>query len=79
MNRYRDVDGDSGVAFFECGSDYIRVQFRDGHVYLYTYTSAGRQHIERMKLLAATASTPTSINTCAKAMHGKSADNADIR
>ena len=54
MERYRDIDNDSGVARYEIGSDYIRVQFEDGSVYLYTYTSAGSSNIEEMKRLAAT-------------------------
>ena len=54
MERYRDIDNDSGVAKYEIGPDYIRVQFKDGSVYLYTYTSAGSSNIEEMKRLAAT-------------------------
>ena len=53
MERYRDIDGDSGVLAYETGPDFIRVQFKDNSVYLYTYTSAGSHNIERMKLLAA--------------------------
>ena len=53
MERYRDIDNDSGVAGYEIGPDYIRVQFEDGSVYLYTYTSAGSSNIEEMKRLAA--------------------------
>ena len=53
MERYENIDGDSGVAGYESGADYIRVQFSDGSVYLYTYTSAGSLAIERMKALAA--------------------------
>ena len=53
MERYRDIDGDSGVAAYEVGPDYIRVQFKDGSVYLYTYASAGSHNIEQMKKLAA--------------------------
>lgn len=52
MEMYRDVDGDSGVARFENGSDYIRVGFKDNSIYLYTYISAGSGHIEEMKRLA---------------------------
>ena len=48
MERYRDIDNDSGVAGYEIGPDYIRVQFKDGSVYLYTYTSAGSSYIEEM-------------------------------
>jgi len=52
MQRYRDLDGDSGVRAYETGSDFVRVKFDDHSVYLYTYASAGRRHIERMKRLA---------------------------
>ena len=53
MQPYHDIDGDSGVAGYECGADYIRVQFEDGGLYLYTDASAGRVHVAQMKLLAA--------------------------
>ena len=49
MQRYGDVDRDSGVRSFEIGSDFIRVEFYDNDVYLYTYRSAGRNRIEQMK------------------------------
>ncbi len=52
MERYLNLGGNSGVEAYEIGEDYIRVQFADGSVYLYTYASAGREHIERMKELA---------------------------
>lgn len=52
MERYRNIDGDSGVVAYENGPDFIRVQFESGAVYLYTYASAGPQNIERMKTLA---------------------------
>lgn len=52
MERYRNIDGDSGVTGYEIGSDYIRVEFSDGSVYLYTYSSAGSHNIEQMKKLA---------------------------
>ena len=52
MTAYRNTGGNSGVAAFECGSDYIKVQFSTGAVYLYNYQSAGRSNIEHMKVLA---------------------------
>ena len=52
MERYKNLGGDSGVAAFEYGDDYIRVQFSDGAVYLYTYGSTGSRAIEEMKVLA---------------------------
>ena len=53
MEPYRNIGGDSGIAGYESGADFIRVQFSDGSVYLYTYASAGSQVIEQMKTLAA--------------------------
>jgi len=53
MRVYCDIDGDSGIAAYETGPDFIRVVFTTGAVYLYTYASAGRQSIETMKQLAA--------------------------
>lgn len=52
MERYKNIGGNSGVVGFETGTDYIRVQFSDGSVYLYTYTSADSTIIEEMKKLA---------------------------
>ena len=52
MQRYSDIDRDSGVVAYEFGADFIRVQFSDGSIYLYTYRSAGSQKIEAMKSLA---------------------------
>ncbi len=42
----------STVDSYEIGSDRITVQFEDGHAYLYTYASAGRENVEQMKVLA---------------------------
>jgi hypothetical protein len=52
MQRYKDIDGDSGVHSYEYGEEHIVVQFDSGHVYTYTYRSAGHHNIERMKVLA---------------------------
>jgi hypothetical protein len=52
MQRYKDVAGDSGIAGFEIGRNYIRVQFKEGGIYRYTYRSTGSRNVERMKLLA---------------------------
>lgn len=53
MKRYANASGHSGVLAYETRSDAITVKFRDGCVYRYTYASAGRDNIERMKQLAA--------------------------
>jgi len=52
MERYRNAGGDSGVYAYEIGNDFIKVQFKDSKTYLYTYSSAGSHHIEKMKALA---------------------------
>ena len=53
MQRYRNVQGDSGVTAYETGPDYIRVTFRHGATYDYDYATTGPFHVERMKVLAA--------------------------
>lgn len=52
MERYQNLGGDSGVAGYELRADQIRVQFKDGAIYLYTYGSAGANYVEQMKRLA---------------------------
>ena len=52
MQRYSDIDRDSGVVAYEYDSDFIRVQFSDNSIYLYTSHSAGSRNIEAMKSLA---------------------------
>lgn len=52
MERYRNLGGDSNVAAYELGDDFIRVRFNDGATYVYTYASAGRANVERAKRLA---------------------------
>lgn len=52
MERYKNLSGQSGVTGFEIGTDFIRVQFSDGHIYFYNNTSTGSHNIEQMKQLA---------------------------
>lgn len=52
MQHYRNLGGDSGVSAYEITSDSITVQFKDGAVYLYNYTSTGKNDVETMKSLA---------------------------
>lgn len=53
MERYTNASGDSGVAAYEIGSDYIRVQFSGkSRIYSYSYRKAGNAHVENMKQLA---------------------------
>ena len=53
MERYKNINGDSGVVAYETGDDYIKVKFIDGVVYLYTNAITGQHHINQMKKLAA--------------------------
>jgi hypothetical protein len=52
MKRYGNLHGNSGIAAYEEGSKFIRIQFTSGSIYLYTYESAGEDDIEEMKELA---------------------------
>ncbi len=52
MEIYKNLGGDSGVTAYEIGIEFIKVQFHDGSIYLYTYLSTGREDIEQMKKLA---------------------------
>ena len=50
MIRY--FNGESGILAYECGRDFVRIQFADGRIYLYTYGSTGVFNVEKMKRLA---------------------------
>lgn len=52
MEIYKNIDGDSNIAEYETGIDFIIVKFKDGAKYLYNYFSAGDANIEQMKILA---------------------------
>ena len=52
MKRYGNLHGNSGVVAYEEGRNFIRVQFKKGGIYLYTYDSAGEEEVEFMKELA---------------------------
>lgn len=72
MERYKNIDGDSGVVEYENGADYIRVKFSTGAVYLYTNGSAGSQNIETMKALAKSGNGLNKyINTNARKLYAK--------
>jgi hypothetical protein len=53
MEYYYNLAGGSGIYAYEIGDDNIKVQFSSGSIYIYTYSSAGRENIEHMKKLAA--------------------------
>jgi len=53
MQKYANIDGDSGVSSFEIYESSIVVKFKGtSRTYKYSYQSAGRHHVEKMKSLA---------------------------
>jgi hypothetical protein len=52
MQRYRNWSGTSGIRFYEVGPDFIRLAWKEGKPYLYTYATIGEEHVETMKRLA---------------------------
>ena len=52
MEHYRNLNGDSGVSAYEIGGDFIKVEFKDGSLYLYNYEKTDQQNVEYMKTLA---------------------------
>lgn len=53
MEKYRSLNGHSGVECYMTGPDFITVGFRNGTFRMYTYESAGPDAVEKMKDLAA--------------------------
>lgn len=52
INVYRNLGGNSSVRAYEILPTSIRVQFNDGRWYSYSYSRAGKIHVENMKNLA---------------------------
>lgn len=52
MKTYANHKVNSGIVAYEIAASSIDIQFVDGSVYRYTYTSAGKANIDHMKLLA---------------------------
>lgn len=52
INVYSNLGGNSSVRAYEILPTAIRVQFNDGRWYSYSYSKAGRNHVENMKRLA---------------------------
>lgn len=52
MERYKNLEGHSGVTGYKTGSNSIAVEFNHDAVYQYTYKSAGKKAVEKMKQLA---------------------------
>jgi hypothetical protein len=53
MKAYKRLSKDSGITHYDILPEGIIVQFNDGKTYLYTFRSAGKKAIARMKTLAA--------------------------
>lgn len=52
MKTYANINGNSGVTAYKPGRQSIIVQFSNNTVYKYTYKSAGKAVVEKMKVLA---------------------------
>jgi len=53
MQKYADINNDSGVDSFEINGSSITVWFKGtSKSYTYSYNSAGQHHVEAMKKLA---------------------------
>jgi hypothetical protein len=53
METYKNLSGNSGVAAYEIGHDYIDIRFQDGTAFRYDEQHTGKEHVEQMKALAA--------------------------
>jgi len=49
---YRNMERGLGVVAFAIGDDHIAITLHTGQTLCFTYGSAGRAHVEHMKLLA---------------------------
>ena len=52
MEKYNCILPNSTVMAFHIQHEFITVQFKNNEQYQYSYRSAGKNHIETMKLLA---------------------------
>jgi RNase P subunit RPR2 len=53
MKPYKNISRESGVKAYEIMTDRIRVLFvRADEVYTYSYSKAGKRHVDKMKELA---------------------------
>ncbi len=48
MIKYKNLNGNSSVRYFEYGEDYITILFNSGDYYLYTINSVGWENLEAM-------------------------------
>ena len=52
FRRYKNLSGDSKVAYYEIQKDAMTIRFADSSVYRYTNQSADPENIRKMKDLA---------------------------
>jgi len=52
MQPYLNLSGNSPIVSYEIEPTRIRVMFKGGRVYSYSYASAGAGNVEQMKQLA---------------------------
>lgn len=52
LEPYRNTEGGLGVVAYAISDDRITVELHTGQTLCFTYRSAGRAHVEHMKLLA---------------------------
>lgn len=52
MERYRNLQGNSGITSYTIGRNSIIVAFKGGHTYKYNYAVTGKEHVQNMKTLA---------------------------
>ena len=53
MTLYRSICGNSGVFSYETGTDFIDIRFKETpQIFRYSYQSAGKENVEKMKTLA---------------------------
>ena len=52
MQPYANLSGNSPIVSFEIEPTRIRVMFKGGKIYSYSYASAGAANVEHMKQLA---------------------------
>ena len=52
MPAYKNISRFSGIRSYGIGPDFIKIVFKDGSIYLYTFESAGVKHVANMIDLA---------------------------
>ena len=52
LKSYLNLNGNSGIRKYDIGQDWIRLQFQSPTIYVYDYQRPGKDHVDRMKVLA---------------------------